>query len=340
MGSEDELQPVLVEAWRGPYVESRYRGIACVMGSDGRVRHAWGDIDALVFPRSAIKPIQAIPFLEQGAAAAFGASDNDIALACASHSGEAVHRDQIKSFLARISAGPGQLECGIHEPLSPIIARDLIHDQRSPNVLHHNCSGQHAAMLALAIHLGVVPDGYTKRDHPVQKLVAKAITQLCDVDVAFKPEATDGCGIPTYALPLRSLAFGMARFGDPSGLPDSTQMACTKIFRAMSTQPYLVGGHDRFDTLAMEAGLGRFIVKTGAEGVYVASLPEAEMGVAIKIESGHKQASENAMLAILDFLGVLDPRGEEALQAFLTRPILSARGEAVGFLKPAEGFPV
>jgi len=332
--------PVFVKTWRGDHVENKYRGMACVTTSGGGVEHRWGDIDALVYPRSSIKPIQAIPFLELGAAAAHGASDGEVALACASHSGESAHRETVNGFLDRIGLSPARLECGTHEPFSPIVARDLIVERRNPTVLYHNCSGQHASFLALARHLGAPTPGYVKRDHPVQEAVGRVISELCDVDVRYKPCGTDGCGVPTFAIPLRSLALGMARLGDQEGLPDKRGMACAGIFRAMTAQPYLVGGSGRFDTLAMEAGRGRFIVKTGAMGVYTASIPDLGLGVALKVESGDKDASETAILAILKFLGVLDPKAEAALAPFLSRPITTATGVEAGVTKPAEGFPV
>ena len=214
--------PVLVEVTRGALTESLHRGVIAVADADGRCLLALGHVEHPVFPRSAVKALQAIPLIESGAADAFGLGDEELAIACASHSGEAVHVKAVRSLLSKAGVDETLLACGAHWPLSEGAARDLLSAGRGPRPIHNNCSGKHAGMLATAIHLGLRPQGYERPDHPVQIEIARVISELCEVGLSADQMGIDGCSVPTFALPLEALAKGFAR---PRGSDDRRRVA-------------------------------------------------------------------------------------------------------------------
>lgn len=332
--SEPKANPVLVHVTRGGEVESSHRGAAAVVDPDGGVVAAWGDVERPVYPRSAVKPVQVLPLIETGAAERFSVGDAEIALAAASHSGEPEHVALVEAWLERLGLGPGDLECGPHAPIDEAAAADLVRAGREPSPLHNNCSGKHAGFLATALHLGEKTAGYVKPGHPVQRRLAEVLSDMGGVDLEGAPVGSDGCGIPVIAMPLRAMALAMARLANPDGLAPDRAAACRRVFGAMAAHGRLVAGRGRFDTLAIDAGCGAFVVKTGAEGVYVAAMDG--LGVALKIDDGAKRASETAMAAILEYLGVLD--GILALDPYLDGIVLNRPGDRVGAVRPAPGW--
>ncbi|MGE5502802.1 MAG: asparaginase [Actinomycetota bacterium] len=326
--------PLLVEVIRGGVVESRHRGAVVVADVTGRIVHAQGDVARRVFPRSALKPVQALPLVETGAADAFGLGPEELALAAASHTGEAVHVDRVAAWLARIGLGADALECGAHPPVDADAAHALARAGALPSALHNNCSGKHAGFLTVARHLGVEPGGYIQPDHPVQRLVTAAIAEMTEADAASTPCGIDGCGIPVFALPLAGLATAMARLADPSALAPSRAAAARRIVAAMTAHPHLVGGNGRLDTRLM-ASVPRLATKGGAEGVHVAILSGRALGVAVKIADGAGRAAEVALLATLVRLGVLTE--DQAFALGLRPELRNMAGRVVGEIRPAGG---
>ncbi|MBI5164948.1 MAG: asparaginase [Magnetospirillum sp.] len=321
--------PVLVEIRRFPLVESRHRGAAVVADADGAIVAAWGDGSRPVYPRSALKPIQALALAESGALAAFGLGGEELALATASHAGEPVHVEGVAAWLARIGLSEADLECGAHPPSNPQAARAL---RGPPSPLHNNCSGKHAGFLTLARHLGVATTGYVARTHPVQRRVSAIVAALSGGDVDAAPTGTDGCGIPVHALPLTAVATAMARLGAPDGLPPQRAGAARAVVAAMLAHPHLVAGSGRLCSELM-AKVPRLIAKGGAEGVYTAALPARGLGIALKIDDGAGRAAEVALLAVLDHLGALRAEDRTALAARLAPPVLSVAGAVVGEMR-------
>ena len=330
--------PLTVEVTRGDMVESRHLGAAVVMDRQGKVVHAWGDPDRVVYPRSAIKPVQALALIETGAADAFHVTDAELALATASHAGTPEHVSAVSNWLQRIGLGPDDLECGGHEPLDPDAAKDLVRTGEDFGPVHNNCSGKHAGFLTTAKHLAEPTAGYSKPGHPVQERLKTLLAEMGGADLTRAPEGTDGCGIPVFGMPLAAVALALARMAGPETLDDRRAAAAKRIIAAMMAHPFLAAGPDRFDTIAMQAAPGRFAVKTGAEGMYGAILPGPGLGVALKIDDGAKRASEVAMAAILEFLGVLDEKAAGALEPFLETPVTNAREEPVGQIRMAKGW--
>jgi L-asparaginase II len=322
--------PVLVEVLRGDRVESRHRGCVVVCDADGDVVLALGDVEAPVFPRSAVKAFQALPLVESGAADLFSLTQAEIALACASHSGEPIHADTARAMLEKCGCSVAALECGIHWPLSAEAARNLAASGGELSALHNNCSGKHAGFLCLSRAAGVETSGYVKAEHFVQRQVKSAIEDMTKTTLG--EAAIDGCAIPTYAVPLKALAHGFARFGG-LGLSPARATAAKRIREAAAAHPAQIAGAGRFDTLVMKALGPRAFVKTGAEGVYCASFPELGLGAAIKCLDGATRAAETAMAAIIARFLTLSERERGALAPLLAPVLRNWNGQTVGLIR-------
>jgi len=319
--------PVAVELWRGPACESRHRVAVAVAETGGRLVHAIGDVATPVFPRSAIKPIQAVPLVETGAADAFDLGDGELALACASHAGEPMHTERVAAWLARLGLGERDLACGAHAPNHRETAREMRRAGRVPTAVHNNCSGKHTGMLTTALHMGEPTAGYLDPAHPVQRRVKAVFEELAGV--ALSPPGVDGCGVPSWPLPLDRLAVAMANMVERS--------AARRLFAAMQAQPKLVAGTDRLDTALMRARPD-IVAKGGAEGVHVAVLPDRGLAVALKAEDGAGRAADVALLAVLERLvgGIGD---QPALRHHAQPPIENVAGKTVGVIRAAPGWP-
>ena len=324
----------MVELWRGGMMESRHLGHAVVCDAAGRVVEAWGDPGAVIFPRSSCKMIQALPLLESGAAGAAGLTDAQLALACASHQGARLHTEAVERWLADLGLGEADLRCGAHMPNDPEAKKALTCSDTAPCQVHNNCSGKHAGFLTLTQHLKAGPE-YVEIDHPVQRAVKAAFEEV--TGETSPGYGIDGCSAPNFATSVTGLARAMARFAAAGAGGDARSKAMVRLTRAMAAHPAHVAGEGRACTDLMRAMGGRVAVKTGAEAVFVAILPEQGLGVALKISDGATRASEAAIVAILMRLGVLDP-GHPVVQKLLTGTQRNWRGLATGELRLAEGF--
>src|SRR5256714_13478742 len=292
---EDQSVPVpvpLVEVRRGSITESRHRGHIIAVDGDGRTVAQLGEPEKLVtYLRSSCKPHQAIPLVASGAADRFDFTPKEIAIACASHSGEPVHVETVREMLDKIGLDAGALKCGVHEPFSAEAAQKLRETGEKPGVLRNNCSGKHTGMLALALHLGAPPETYDHPESPVQKAILRAVAQFTGVAEKDVVLGTDGCGVPVFGMPIRAMALAYARIiSPPAEFDDATRAACERIVAAMTAHPEMVGGTtERFDTEVMRAAGVRAVSKVGAEGVYTTGImPCADwprgVGLAFKIE--------------------------------------------------------
>ena len=331
--------PVLVEVTRGAAVESRHRGAAVVVDSRGRRCAAWGNVEDFVFPRSSVKPLQALPLLESGAAARFGVSARELALACASHGGEPDHVMAARGWLARLGRTEEDLICGPQAPINREAAEVLVRDGSEPSRLHNNCSGKHLGFLTLAMHLGAPPKDYVNPEHPVQRQVARVLSEMSGTDLSSAPVAGDGCGAPVVAMPLVAIARALALLAASDNLPDARAEASRRVVSAMTTHPYFIGGADRFDTRMTEAAAGKLLVKGGAEGIYAAALLDRGLGFAVKIDDGAKRAAEAAMAALLARYADENGALRETIVAFQVTPVLDTRSLPIGSIRPAPGWP-
>jgi L-asparaginase II len=292
----------------------------------------------VTYLRSSAKPHQAIPLLASGAADGFGFNEREIALACASHSGEPIHTEVAAAMLKKIGLGPEALKCGVHEPFSPEVARQLRERGEAPNVLQNNCSGKHAGMLALALHLGAPTETYDEPTNAVQLGIGKIVAQFSGVALEDIAVGTDGCGVPVFGITVKAMALMYARLvSTPADYDEQTRTACSRIVSAMTTYPELIGGTaDRLDTEIMRAAPGRLVSKVGAEGVYtVGVLPCADwprgLGLALKIEDGDDhRARPTVVIESLRQLGILKNESLEAVARYAFFPVRNRRGEIVG----------
>ncbi|GAA4253548.1 asparaginase [Azospirillum formosense] len=329
--------PILVEVTRGGMVESVHRGRACIVDSDGRVLAQWGDIQAPVYPRSAIKAIQAIPLVETGALDAYELGDQELALACSSHHGEIRHTRIAEAWIKRIGLTVKDYECGAHLPTDTETAHEMIRHGETPTAFHNNCSGKHAGFLTTALHKGEPTKGYVRFDHPVQQRILGVMEQMTGQDLSQAPWGVDGCAIPTIGIPLGAIAYAMARIGDPKDLPDSRAEAVARIRRAWRSHPHLIAGKDSFDTGMMQAAGGLVLVKGGAEGVGCAVLPKQGLGIALKIDDGTPRAREVALAALIRATKVLSDEQWRRAGQLINQPVTNRNGLEVGVVRPAEG---
>lgn len=322
----------MIELRRGDMRESLHRGHAIICDAHGVVE-AWGKPSQIVFPRSSCKMIQALPLIESGAADAAGLTDRQLALACASHSGSAMHVRAVDEWLTGLDLAEGDLRCGSHMPGDPAEYRRLLCSDAAPCQLHNNCSGKHAGFLTLNRHLQGGPE-YVEPAHPVQQAVKAAFEEV--TEETSPGYGIDGCSAPNWASSLEGLARAMARFANPG--TDRRGDAMRRLVDAMRAYPEMVAGEGRSCTALMRAMGGGVAVKTGAEAVFVAILPQQGLGVALKISDGATRASEAAITALLIHLGVLDA-ADPVAQRYLNGPILNWRGLKTGELRCASGFP-
>ncbi|MGB8813444.1 MAG: asparaginase [Paracoccaceae bacterium] len=323
----------MVDVWRGGMLESSHRGHAVICDAGGIVE-AWGDPEAVIFPRSSCKMLQALPLLESGAAAAFGLTDRQVAFACASHQGAALHTGMAAQWLADLGLGEADLRCGSHEPYDRAERDRLIKTDTSPCQYHNNCSGKHSGFLTLNRHLGGHAD-YVELDHPVQVAVKAAFEEVTGED--SPGHGIDGCSAPNFATSMHGLARSMAFFATASEAGNTRSRAAHRLTRAMARYPELVAGEGRACTELMRAMGGRVAIKTGAEAVFVAIVPEKGLGVAVKIVDGGTRASEAVVAALLVRMGVLEaehPATRKRLNAVQT----NCRGFETGIVRLAEGF--
>lgn len=324
----------MVELWRGGLLESTHQGHAVLCDESGQIVRAWGDPDRIIFPRSSCKMIQALPLVESGAADAHGLTPAHLALSCASHQGAALHVNMARDWLAGLALGEPDLRCGAHEPYDRAERDRLICDHEGPCQLHNNCSGKHSGFLTVTKHLKAGPE-YVEIDHPLQKAIRAATEEVTGETVAGY--GIDGCSAPNFAMSIKGLAGAMARFSAASESGDTRQRAMHRLTRAMASYPELVAGEGRSCTELTRAMEGRVTIKTGAEAVFVAILPEKRLGLALKIEDGNSRASEAALVGLLSQLGVLDAAHPMA-QKRLPAPQTNCRGFTTGELRLSAGF--
>lgn len=331
--------PLQIDVVRGQAVESRHNVIVAVASADGTLLRAHGDIARPVFPRSAIKPIQSLGLIESGAADAFAVPAPRLALSAASHGGEPMHVSAAIDWLAKIGLDEGALACGPHLPTHAPSAEALIRSGQPPTRAFNNCSGKHTGMLTLCRHLDLPIAGYEGPDHPLQKRIEKTYEDFLSWKLAGAARGIDGCSLPQIAVPIERMALAIARFGAPDDVFDSARAAaCKRMAAAIVAHPFMLAGTGRFCTKALIAARGRAVLKTGAEGVYLAAIPDRKLGIALKVEDGAGRAAEVAMAKLLDLFGgfVDTPRAE--IDALVNPTLSNYAGLRVGDIRPAPNW--
>lgn len=330
---------ILANVTRGETVESIHRGHAVAIDGDGNTILSLGEPKTVTFFRSACKPLQALPFITSGACDALGYSEEEIALACASHSGEARHVRIAQLMLERAGLSEAHLHCGAHLPFNEKESERMLREGEHPTQLHNNCSGKHAAMLAFAKHIEAEIADYESIDNPVQQAIVETISLFAGVPAAEIRIATDGCAAPNFALPLSSMAKSFLSLVDPpDNFPDDIRSACSRIVSAMTNFPELIGGNERLDTILMQAAPGKIISKVGADGVWLcAVLPDENrqsgLSIALKVEDGDdRRARPVIAVELLKHFGILS---REDLPELSPMPVKNRRGDVVGSVDSA-----
>lgn len=320
-----------VEVVRGGVVESRHDVHVAVVDADGALLATAGDPSNLTFYRSAAKPMQALPLVEEGIAHRFDLTTEELALCCASHEGEARHVEGALSILEKAGADPEMLRCGPHAPYSQRAALDLARSGKEAERIHNNCSGKHAGMIAFAVGMGWDPTDYHRAEHPVQRRMIDEVVRWSGLPEERLPTGVDGCGVVCFAAPLEDMARSFATF---TRAADSGE-AAGEIVDAMTSHPFMVGGTGRTCTDVMEVAGERVFVKVGAEGVYGGGLRGRGVGFAIKVADGGRRAVEVALIHVLASLEALSAEDVEALRSHGRPTVRNTRGEDVGEVRPA-----
>lgn len=328
------MTETLIRVERGGYSESFHCGAVVIADSSGAVKYEAGDGSRTIYARSSIKPVQALPLVLSGAADRFGLNEQQLAVCCGSHNGEPMHTQTVQELLAKGGLEPGGLRCGVHPPYGEEAAAELIRSGTPPQTLHNNCSGKHAGMLLASLHTGLPENEYDQPSHPVQQEVRQLLGVLGGLDPERIRYGTDGCGLPTYRLPLERLALIFARLGEPSRLPAPLAAAIPRLTGAMARHPEMVGGTGEFDTRLIQVTSGRIIGKEGAEGIYALAIPSLGLGAALKVDDGNRRALFPAAMAVLEQLKALRPEESAALADFREPLVRSRRGEVAGALVP------
>lgn len=327
-----EALPLLVEATRGRLVEARHRVSVAVVDGAGRLLAGAGDVGLVSWWRSAAKPFQALPLIQDGGADRLGLTDEELALTAASHSSEPRHLAAVDRFMAKAGVAESDLACGPHSALSAEVAAAVARGAATFTAKWSNCSGKHTGMLALARHHGWPTAGYHTAGHPVQERIGSEIARWSGVDRSNLQLSVDGCTAVCFGLPLRNMALAYAR------LATSAEPAAVRILGAMMAHPFLVAGTGRLCTELMTAWPGRVVAKVGADGVYSAALTTLGLGISLKVEDGDTRASAVALLEVLRQLLAMYGSGQYCLDglAHHARPELrNTRGGVTGEIRPA-----
>ncbi|GAA0592486.1 asparaginase [Virgibacillus siamensis] len=320
-----------IHVYRGGYLESVHDVDVAVVNSDGEVLFSYGDPNRPTFARSSMKPFQAVPILETGAAKNFLFDAADIALFCSSHNGEPIHRSRILSLLEKVGEGENSLQCGTHIPRDIESYKKLIRDGKELTPVYSNCSGKHTGMLATCTYLNEETGTYRELDHPHQQRILNVISTICDFNKKAIGIGVDGCGVPVHQLPLKKIAKGFACLSQPGRMIDQTYSESLRTIRnSMMEYPEMVAGTNRFDTDLMNAFDGGIVAKAGAEGVQCIGLVDSGLGIAIKVEDGNGRAASVAAMKVLEELKIGDEETKSKLKSYTEPTVKNMAGNAVG----------
>lgn len=338
----------LVEVTRGEIVESIHFGGFIAINSRGEILASAGNPEMMTYPRSSMKPFQALPFIERGGAEAFNFTDQEVAIMCASHSGTDLHKSVLEGLHKKIGITENDLQCGVHWPGDADTRDAMKAAGEEPTPFRHNCSGKHTGMLAHACLRGLEKADYLDPNHPVQVTIRESLGEMVGMDPDTMPLGRDGCSAPVYGIPLVNMAQGVAKLADPVGIEGKRAQACRRITSAMMAYPDMVAGPGKFDTDLMITGKGRLFCKGGAEGYQIIGVMPGVLGaespgigIAIKVSDGDPtgRARQSVSLTILQRLGVFNEDDLAALSGYGNVPVKNWRQFVVGEIRPAFSIP-
>jgi L-asparaginase II len=323
----------LVDVIRGNLIESKHLGHIAIVDYTGRLIASKGNVNSIVFARSSMKPLQAIPIIETGAYDSYQLIPADLSLCCASHNGEEQHTERVLSILEKANLVESSLQCGTHIPRWDEAYRKIIIENRKVTPVYNNCSGKHSGMLITAKHLNEPIDSYYSMEHPVQKRILQVISDLAEIPKEEIQIGVDGCGVPVHGIPLNKIALAYAKMAKPDNLPDTRKNSISQIVHAMMEAPEMVGGTNRFCTDFMSVVKGKMFGKAGAEGVYCIGDLRSGIGIAIKIEDGNSRAASPVAVEVMKQLSMLSEREIKELKEYHLPTLKNARNENVGSLQ-------
>ncbi|WP_449355310.1 asparaginase [Virgibacillus natechei] len=326
-----------IQVYRGEYIESAHDVHIAVVSAKGDLLAYYGEPSRLTFARSSMKPFQALPIVESGAMDAYNLTEQELALFCASHSGEPMHRNTVAEVLQKINLEENDLQCGTHIPTDIASYNQLIKDGGELSPLYSNCSGKHAGMLVGSVNQNMDVDTYRELAHPYQQQIIDIIAAVSDFDREQIATSVDGCGVPVHRIPLQKLALAFSRLANPSSWGETSQErrdSLEQIRDAMVTYPEMVAGTKRFDTDLMKAYGNRIVAKGGAEGVHCFGDKETGVGVAVKVDDGSARGTNVASMEVLHQLKIGDPSIWDQLETYHHAPVLNAREEKIGEIRP------
>lgn len=324
----------LVYSYRGALRDLSYSGSAAVVNSEGALLWYCGDPQKVVYLRSSAKPMQAMCVLESGAADAYGLTEEELAVICSSHSGEAFHVKAVRSILSKAGLTEEHLQCGVHAPLNEQAARALEQSGQVPGQIHNNCSGKHTGMLITAKHLEESLEDYYKPGHPVQQRIIEMIADLCQYDREKIVIGIDGCGVPVHALPLYHAAWGAARMACPETMGEKRGSYASRIVSAMTAYPKMVSGTGRFDAMLMEEFQGNIFSKAGADGYEIVGIKDQGLGIAVKADDGNTDIRSMVVVEILRQLGYPVKKNHDGMKKYIRKEIYNHKKELVGYTAP------
>ncbi|MFS1513302.1 asparaginase [Chengkuizengella sp. SCS-71B] len=326
---------IIIHVKRGSLIESQHNGYIVVADSNGQIQYHLGDPEYKTFARSSAKILQAIPIIEEMIKNDLHLSDEEIAVICSSHNGEAEHVKKVQSILAKLNLNPSHLLCGEQLPLHKETRERLLRNNFKFTTLHNTCSGKHAGMLILAKLLNSPIENYLSIDHPVQQAMLNTIVEMSGAKMNEVDIAKDGCGVPVFGLTTHQIAKAFAKIGSSSSISENRSQACKKIIQAISSHPFYIAGTDRFDTQLIHVTQGRIIGKMGNEGVFALTIPSEGLGIAIKVKDGAERASYPTVVETLSQLNLISTQEQKQLESFHYPIIKNRRNETVGRLEPA-----
>ena len=300
----------LVHVIRNGYVDLVHHGSVAVADTEGEILYSVGNVDRPAFMRSSAKPLQAIAAAESGALEKYKISEQELSIMCASHAGQDIHVQTVKSILGKIGLSEEALQCA------------------KENAIRDNCSGKHSGMLTLCQFHGFAIENYLDDEHPVQVMIRKVMGEMCAL--AEVQYGIDGCGVPTFYLPLRNMAIGFARLANPGGLSEKRQEAVRKIVKAMQTHPEMTGEIRNGKTWPKE-----IVAKSGALGAYCGGILGKNTGLAVKIDDGSGLAASFVFTRVARKLNLANQDQLDEYQSLRSTVIRNRRGEVVGGMEIA-----
>lgn len=320
----------MVNVYRGELIESIHQGDVAVVNDKGDLLAEFGNSEMITYWRSAAKPVQALPVVSSGAADKYNLTDKELAIMCASHSGEDQHVEVVRGILEKIGLKESDLNCGTHPPLNKKTAKRLCEEGKEPPLIRNNCSGKHAGMLTMCQYNGWDLEDYPEIDHPLQQYLLDVISEITKYPREKIYTGVDGCGVVVFGMPLKNMALAYARLTNPKSLPEKYREAAIRITRSMEKYPELIGGTKRFNTELLKVGNSEFFAKSGAQAVFCVGHVEKNIGLALKVKDGNSRGVKPATIEAMKQLDLLSKKQLEKLQNYHEYIIKNHHGAKVG----------